>query len=57
MDEQAERTIANILRRGNNVEIKKKSDGYVIIEVEKKIRYKAPSRLGEGRENNQSQVP
>ena len=57
MDEQAERAIANILRRGNNVEIKKKSDGYDIIEIEKKIRYRAPSRLGEGREDNWSQTP
>lgn len=57
MDEQAERIIVEILHRGNDVQIQTKSSGYVILEVEKKIRYRAPSRLGEGREDNQSQAP
>ena len=57
MDEQAERIIAEILHRGNDVQIQTKSGGYVILEVEKKIRYRAPSRWGEGREDNWSQTP
>ena len=55
MNKDAERAISDILRRGNNVEIKKKDRGYVIIEVEKTIRYRAPAQLGTGREDNRSQ--
>lgn len=45
MDENAIRTILAILNRKNDVEIKRTGDGYVIIEVEKKRRYRATERL------------
>lgn len=46
MDENAIRTILAILKRHNDVLIKRKGDGYVIIENGQKIRYRVSGRLG-----------
>lgn len=45
MDERANQTILAILNRHNDVQIQRKGDGYVILEVEKKQRYHATGRL------------
>ena len=34
-------TIERILRRGNNVEIRRRKEGYIILEVKKSIEYEA----------------
>ena len=46
MDENAIKIILDILRRRNDIEIKRKGDGYVIIEVVRKPRYRVSGRLG-----------
>lgn len=33
--------VKQILKRGNNVEIKRKGDGYIVLEVKKTIKYTA----------------
>lgn len=39
MDEKAVKAITDILRRGNDVEIRSKKDGIQIIEVQRKTKY------------------
>lgn len=34
--------IEAILRRGNNAEVRRKGDGVIILEVQKKIKYQSP---------------
>lgn len=34
-------TVKQILKRGNDVEIRRKGDGYVVLEVKKTIKYNA----------------
>lgn len=41
MDEKAIAAILDILKRGNDALIKRKSDGYIILEVKKTIKYSA----------------
>mgnify|MGYP001051918696 CR=1 FL=1 len=41
MDKKAEKAIADIIKRGNDVEIRRKGDGYIIVEVKKTIKYSA----------------
>ena len=55
MDKRAEKTIADILERGNDAEIRQKPDGYVIIEVRKELKYRAPARWGAGSKGKESQ--
>ena len=38
-DEEAVETVKTILKRGGDVEIRRKGDGYIILEVTKKIKY------------------
>lgn len=33
------KTIADILKRGNDVEIRRKGDGYIVLEVKRSIKY------------------
>ena len=40
--EAALKTSAAILQRGNDVEIRRKNNGYVVLEVKKTIKYKSP---------------
>lgn len=35
-------TIDGILKRGNDVEIRRKDDGYIVLEVKKTIKYRSP---------------
>ena len=37
--EEAKKTIDVILKRGNDVEIRRKNDGYIVLEVKKTIKY------------------
>lgn len=39
MDEQTIKTIEAIIKRGNDAEIRRKGDGYVVLEVKKTIKY------------------
>ena len=39
MTEQLIRAIEAILKRGNDAEIRKKGDGYIVLEVKKSIKY------------------
>lgn len=41
MTNQTIKAIEAILRRGNDVEIRRKGDGYVVLEVKKTIKYSA----------------
>lgn len=48
MDEDTIQTINDILKRGHDVQIQKKDDGYIILEVQKKIRYRSSEQWGSG---------
>ena len=39
MDEQTIKIIEAIIKRGNDAEIRRKGDGYVVLEVKKTIKY------------------
>ena len=39
---EALKTIEAILKRGNDVEIRRKNNGYSVLEVKKTIKYKSP---------------
>lgn len=41
MYEQLVQTVLSILKRGNDVEIRRKGDGYIVLEVKKSIKYSA----------------
>lgn len=41
LNNEAIRIISEIVQRGNDAEIRKKNDGYLILEVTKKIQYRA----------------
>lgn len=43
MDDKLMQTIEAIIRRGNDVEIRRKSDGYIVLEVKKTIKYSTPA--------------
>lgn len=38
---EASKIIESIIKRGNDAEIRRKGDGYIILEVEKTIKYRA----------------
>lgn len=40
---EALKTIEAILKRGNDAEIRRKGDGYVVLEVKKTIKYTTPA--------------
>jgi len=42
MDKALIEAIAAILKRGNDVQIQRKGDGYIVLEVKKTIKYRAP---------------
>ena len=44
-----------ILKRGNDVEIRRKGDGYIVLEVKKTIKYNSTAQLG-ARKGNWSQL-
>lgn len=41
MSEKMFQAVEAILKRGNNVEIRRKGDGYIVLEVKKTIKYSA----------------
>lgn len=43
MDEKAIEAIESILARGNDVQIQRKQNGLVILEVKKEIKYRTPA--------------
>ena len=40
---EALKTIEAILKRGNDAEIRRKGDGYIVLEVKKTIKYTTPA--------------
>lgn len=43
MDDKLMQAIEAIIRRGNDVEIRRKGDGYIVLEIKKTIKYSAPA--------------
>lgn len=43
MDDKLMQAIEAIIRRGNDAEIRRKGDGYIVLEVKKTIKYSAPA--------------
>lgn len=43
MDDKLMQTIEAIIQRGNDVEIRRKGDGYIVLEVKKTIKYSTPA--------------
>lgn len=43
MDEEVLQTINTILNRGNDVEVRRKGNGCVVLEVKKSIKYATPA--------------
>ena len=43
MDEHTIKAIEAIIKRGNDAEIRRKGDGYVVLEVKKTIKYTTPA--------------
>lgn len=42
IDNEAIQAIETILKRGNNAEVRRKGDGVIVLEVQKKIKYQSP---------------
>lgn len=42
IDNKVIQTIEAILKRGNNAEVRRKGDGVIVLEVQKKIKYQSP---------------
>lgn len=49
MDDKLMQTIEAIIRRGNDVEIRRKGDGYIVLEVKKTIKYSNSRVIGRGK--------
>nr|DAL60143.1 MAG TPA_asm: hypothetical protein [Caudoviricetes sp.]DAR41424.1 MAG TPA: hypothetical protein [Caudoviricetes sp.]DAT52134.1 MAG TPA: hypothetical protein [Caudoviricetes sp.] len=43
IEKEMVQAIEAILKRGNNAEVRRKGDGVVILEVQKKIKYQSPA--------------
>lgn len=43
MDDKLMQAIDAIIRRGNDAEIRRKGDGYIVLEVKKTIKYSTPA--------------
>ncbi len=43
MDDKLLQAIEAIIRRGNDAEIRRKGDGYIVLEVKKTIKYSTPA--------------
>ena len=41
--DEAMQAIEAILKRGNDAEIRRKGDGVIVLEVQKKIKYQSPA--------------
>lgn len=42
IDNEVIQAIEVILKRGNNAEVRRKGDGVIVLEVQKKIKYQSP---------------
>ncbi len=42
--EEVKKATDAILKRGNDVEIRRKGDGYIVLEVKKTIKYSTPTQ-------------
>lgn len=42
-NEEIIKIIEAIIKRGNDVEIRRKGDGYIILEIKKTIKYSSPA--------------
>lgn len=51
MTQQTIQAIEAILQRGNDAEVRRKGDGYVVLEVKKKIQYVTPGESAPGKSN------
>lgn len=43
MDDKLMQAVEAIIRRGNDAEIRRKGDGYIVLEVKKTIKYSTPT--------------
>lgn len=43
MDDKLMQAIEAIIQRGNDAEIRRKGDGYIVLEVKKTIKYSTPA--------------
>lgn len=43
MDKEFIKAIEAIIKRGNDAEIRRKGDGYIVLEVKKTIKYTTPA--------------
>nr|DAN64328.1 MAG TPA: hypothetical protein [Caudoviricetes sp.]DAT21044.1 MAG TPA: hypothetical protein [Caudoviricetes sp.]DAV27918.1 MAG TPA: hypothetical protein [Caudoviricetes sp.] len=43
MNDDIMRAVEAILKRGNDAEIRRKGDGYIVLEVKKTIKYSTPA--------------
>lgn len=43
MDDKTIKAIEKIIKRGNDAEIRRKGDGYIVLEVKKTIKHTAPA--------------
>lgn len=43
MDSELIKAIEAIIKRGNDAEIRRKGDGYIVLEVKKTIKYTTPA--------------
>lgn len=44
MDNETIKAIESIIKRGNDAEIRRKGDGYIVLEVKKTIKYTASAQ-------------
>lgn len=43
IEKEMVQAIEAILKRGNNAEVRRKGDGYIVLEVKKTIKYSTPA--------------
>ena len=55
MDNEIIKAIEAIIKRGNDAEIRRKGDGYIVLEVKKTIKYSTSAQEGTGK-GNRSQL-
>lgn len=44
MNNETIKAIEAIIRRGNDVEVRRKGDGYIVLEVKRTIKYSTPTQ-------------
>ena len=51
IDDAAVTAIEDILRRGNDAEVKRRGEGCIVLEIKKTIKYPPPGGLAPGKSN------